>query len=92
MIAVMIHYQARGAEQQQLPVLPAVGSYLAHAGRLWTVAAVLFSGDTTHVYAAAVGEGLAGELESTWATWSEAAPAEAAAPEQQRELFEPTKP
>ena len=72
MIDVQVHFRGAGREQQRLPALPPVGSYLVDAdGKLWVVGAVVF-GQRIDVYCARVCDALAVELQQQWGTWGEA--------------------
>ena len=73
MIDLTIHLRGEHPERRQFHVVPAVGAYIFGPGaerRLWQVSAVVFDGQSVHVYATEVSASLAGELQAAWTAWT----------------------
>jgi hypothetical protein len=74
MTPVTIHFRGEHSEQQRLPAVPSVGSYVfgpEGERRLWEVSAVVLDNQAVEVFALEVSPRLASELTAAWATWGE---------------------
>lgn len=66
-IDVYLHLRGELPERRRLPAVPVVGSYIyGDERRLYQVSAVVFDGQSVHVYATEVSASLAGELQAAW--------------------------